>query len=173
MLLSPVPVGPVGLCCTLTQGAREPGGGHTSQPFGVHNQSPKRLRCVDVLRGRHPNSSDWLVKPRCWFQSSVLRTQPVAEDLSMSILVLGVESSGSGYSPVSTVVIIYCNMNSEFCIFRFLLILIWGLWMLFGSVYFEAGGQSVSSWFCCCFSQSSSLSFHIIPEFFSISQTFL
>lgn len=34
-LLSPVPLGPVGLCRTLTQGAREPGGGHTSQPFGV------------------------------------------------------------------------------------------------------------------------------------------
>lgn len=35
VLFSPVPLGPVGLCCTLTQGAREPGGGHTSQPFGV------------------------------------------------------------------------------------------------------------------------------------------
>lgn len=34
MLLSPVPLGPVGLRCTLTQGAREPGG-CTSQPFGV------------------------------------------------------------------------------------------------------------------------------------------
>lgn len=34
MLLSPIPLGPVGLCCTLTQGAREPGG-HTSQPFWV------------------------------------------------------------------------------------------------------------------------------------------
>lgn len=34
MLLSPVPLGPVGICCTLTQGAREPGG-CTSQPFGV------------------------------------------------------------------------------------------------------------------------------------------
>lgn len=35
MLLSPVPLGPVGLCCTLTQGAREPGGGCTSRPFEV------------------------------------------------------------------------------------------------------------------------------------------
>lgn len=34
MLLSPVPLGPVGICCTLTQGAREPGG-CTSQPVGV------------------------------------------------------------------------------------------------------------------------------------------
>lgn len=68
MLLSPVPLGPVGLCCTLTQGAREPGG-HTSQPFWVlllragfasvkeYNQFQKRLRCVYLPTGRHSDSS--------------------------------------------------------------------------------------------------------------------
>lgn len=34
MLLS-CPIGPAGLCCVLTQGAREPGGRDAVQPFGV------------------------------------------------------------------------------------------------------------------------------------------
>lgn len=54
------PIRPCGLCCTLTQGAREPGGGCTSQPFGVLLLRVRFASDESTINSR----KDWGV---CWF----------------------------------------------------------------------------------------------------------
>lgn len=77
-------------------------------------------------------------KPRCWFQSSVLRT-PDTGDLEHVVAFgsgdLGLRPQTWEYSCA-----VWCNMNSETTLqFEVPSDSSGGLWMLFRSVYFEAG----------------------------------
>ena len=114
--------------------------------------------CVDFLGGGHSDSSDWLVKLRCWFQSSVSRPQN-AGDLE-HVIAFGSGGLRLRPQPCEYSCAVWCNVNSETTLqFHVPPDPSRGLWMLFRSV-FEAGWTSVSSWFCRCFSQSSPLSHH-------------
>ena len=94
--------------------------------------------CVDFLGGGHSDSSDWLVKLRCWFQSSVSRPQN-AGDLE-HVIAFGSGGLRLRPQPCEYSCAVWCNVNSETTLqFHVPPDPSRGLWMLFTSVYFEVG----------------------------------